>query len=107
MQPPIRKDRLALVALIFLLAAAAPSLIGVTFPAAAPYMPPFFLSSLTLLTVVKFLFVWRTNRLLLWLRQDASIGRPGAKELRDIKIGVGVSSVLVVVLTILWVHSWP
>jgi hypothetical protein len=43
MQPPIRKDRLALVALILLLAAAAPSLIGVTFPAAAPYMPPFFL----------------------------------------------------------------
>lgn len=107
MQPPIRKDRLALVVLIFALAAAAPSLIGVTFPAAAPYMPPFFLSSLALLTAVKLLLVWRANRLPLWLRPDASSGRPGAKELRNIKIGVGVSSVLVVVLTILWVSSWP
>ena len=107
MQPPIRKDRFALVALFFILAATAPMLTRANFPVVAPYVPPFFLSSLALLTVGKLLFVWRTDRILKWFIPAASSGSLGARELRDVKIGAGILSVLVAVLTILWVRSWP
>jgi hypothetical protein len=104
MQSPIRKDRFAFVALVFILATAAPVLTRVTFPAVTPYVPPSLLSSLALLTVAELLFVWRTDRILQWLRPGASGGSLGAREL---KIGAGVSSVLVAMLTIFWVRSWP
>lgn len=107
MQSPIRKDRFALAALVFILAAAAPVLTRVTFPAATPYVPPSLLSSLALLTVAEFLFVWRTDRILQWLMPGASGESLGARELQRIKIGAGISSVLVAVLTIFWVRSWP
>lgn len=107
MQNVIRRDRLAQLALVVVLVAAAPSVAKVLFPSAAPYVPPFFLLNLVQLTAADVFLFWRTDQVVEWLCPGNAAIRLGDKELRLAKICGGAGIVIVLALTVIWIRSWP
>ena len=106
MQNAIRRDRLAKVALVVVLAAAAPLIVGLLFPPAAPYVPPFALSFLVLLTAADILLLWRTEQVVEWIRPGGVVGSLRAKERRLAKVSAFTGIVVVLAFASVWVRSW-
>lgn len=107
MQTAIRRDRLVQLGLAFLFAAAAPLLARMLFPSAAPYVPPFVLSSLVLLTTADLLLLWRPVQVAAWFCHGNVAVILGVRELRLAKYSFCAGMVVVVALAVTWVRSWP
>jgi hypothetical protein len=108
MFPPalIRRRTFQALALVFALAGAPP--VAAQFaPSLAPYVPPFLLSSLVLISVAQALVVWRTQWVLAKLFPGQQLSAPSlsASQRRAASAGAALGVLVSLVLVVFWVHS--